>query len=354
MQSDERAEGPDRAGAGGEGPYARGPGSAGVPRRGETGADDPVSGRGPGLGAPPEGGPGPGGVGDQRSSGEICEPESSPGSGSHATVAGGAGPAGVAIPAPRPAALAPHSAPSGPRLAGDGSGTNHGRLSLPGQIVLGVAIAVVAVAVAVHLTMSFLHVAPSNTVSREHSETIGDYIYPEFEQNWKLFAPNPLQQNVAVQARAEVRTPDGGTAVTSWTNLTAEDGAAIRHNPLPSHSQQNQLRRAWEYYASSHDAKEQPVGLRGQLSEQYVRRMVAQRFGPKRDGGTVERIQVRAATKPVAPPSWSEEKIDLKTVYRVLPWWPVTSHDLPGQQGPDDRAGGGERVEDGRPEGSGR
>ncbi|MFE6777748.1 DUF5819 family protein [Streptomyces sp. NPDC057702] len=211
-----------------------------------------------------------------------------------------------------------------------------GRLSLPGQAVIGVAIAVAVVAVAVHLAMSFLHVAPSNTVSRKHSEAIGDYIYPEFEQNWKLFAPNPLQQNVAVYARAEVRTPEGGKAVTSWTNLTAQDGAAIRHNPLPSHSQQNQLRRAWEFYSSSHDAREQPIGLRGQLSEQYVRRMVAHRFGSEHEGGSVERVQVRSATKPVAPPSWSQESIDVKAVYRVLPWWTVTRDDLP-----DGEPGGG-------------
>ncbi|MFF5719678.1 DUF5819 family protein [Streptomyces buecherae] len=232
-------------------------------------------------------------------------------------------------------------APAGfraPDVRAAGEGAAQERVSLPGQIVIGVAIAVAVVAVAVHLAMSFLHVAPSNTVSREHSETIGDYIYPELEQNWKLFAPNPLQQNVAVSARAEVRTPDGGTAVTSWTNLTAQDGAAIRHNPLPSHSQQNQLRRAWEFYAGSHDTKEQPIGVRGQLSEQYVRRMVAHRFGSEHEGGAVERIQVRAATTPVAPPSWSEEKIDLKTVYRVLPWWTVTSDDLPGRKAADGTA----------------
>ncbi|WP_312866730.1 DUF5819 family protein [Streptomyces zagrosensis] len=208
---------------------------------------------------------------------------------------------------------------------------------MPGQLVIGVATAVAAVAIAVHLGMSFLYVAPSNTVNKKHGEMISDYLYPEFEQNWKLFAPNPLQQNVAVQARAEVRTPEGGMAVTSWSDLTAQDGEDIRHNPLPSHSQQNQLRRAWEFYAGSHDAKEQPIGLRGQLSEQYVRRMVAHRFGPEHDGGTVERVQVRAATTPVAPPSWSEEKIDLKPVVRVLPWWPVTSGDLPGKQASGDR-----------------
>jgi hypothetical protein len=202
-------------------------------------------------------------------------------------------------------------------------------LSLPSQLIIALGVAVVAVAVAIHLAMAFLNVSPPNTVSKQHGEAIDDYIYPEFERNWKLFAPNPLQQDIAVQARAEVRTPDGGIAAGGWTNLSAQDGAAIRHNPLPSHTQQNELRRAWEFYVVSHDAREKPNGIRGNLSEQYIRRIVMLRLGPNEDGGTVERIQVRSATTSLAAPPWSDEKIDTKTIYRVLPWWTVTTDDLP-------------------------
>ena len=41
-------------------------------------------------------------------------------------------------------------------------------LSLPARAVVAVAAAVVAVAVAVHLAMVFLHVAPSNTLTKKH------------------------------------------------------------------------------------------------------------------------------------------------------------------------------------------
>ncbi|MGW3432407.1 DUF5819 family protein [Streptomyces melanosporofaciens] len=202
-------------------------------------------------------------------------------------------------------------------------------LSLPGQLIIAVGIAVAAVAAAIHLSTAFLAVSPPNTLTKRHGAAIDDYIYPEFERVWKLFAPNPLQQNIAVQARAEIRTREGGTATTGWRDLSAQDGAAIRHNPLPSHTQQNELRRAWEFYVGSHDAQERPQGMRGGLSEQYIRRIVMLRFGREEDGGSVERIQVRSATTPVAPPSWSDEKIDTKTVYRTLPWWSVTTHDIP-------------------------
>ncbi len=202
-------------------------------------------------------------------------------------------------------------------------------LSLPGQLIIAVAVAAVAVAAAIHLSTAFLNVSPPNTVTKRHGAAIDDYIYPEFERVWKLFAPNPLQQNIAVQARAEIRTPDGGTATTGWRDLSAQDGAAIRHNPLPSHTQQNELRRAWELYVGSHDARERPQGMRGSLSEQYIRRIVMLRLGREEDGGAVERIQVRSATTAVAPPDWSDEKTDVRTVYRTLPWWTVTTDDLP-------------------------
>ncbi|MFI9205687.1 DUF5819 family protein [Streptomyces sp. NPDC053048] len=201
-------------------------------------------------------------------------------------------------------------------------------LSLPSRFVVAAGAAVVAVAAAVHLVMMFLHVAPPNTLSKQHAAEIDDYVLPEFEQNWKFFAPNPLQQNIAVQARAELRGPGGRTTVTPWTDLSARDGADILHNPLPSHTRQNELRRAWDYYAGTHDAREQPNGLRGRLSEQYLRRLVVSRLGASQQGRPVDRIQVRSVTVPIAPPPWSDEKADTRPVHRVLRWWPVTSADV--------------------------
>ncbi|ARZ69118.1 DUF5819 family protein [Streptomyces sp. HU2014] len=209
-----------------------------------------------------------------------------------------------------------------------GGGAGPTRLSLPARVALAAGAAVVAVAAAVHIAMVFLHVSPSNTVSKQHAEAIGDYIYPEFEQNWKFFAPNPLQQNVAVQARAELRGPDGRTTLTRWTDLSAQDGAAIHHNLLPSHTQQNQLRRAWDFYTGTHDVRERPNGLRGSLSEEYIRRIAVARLSGQ-EGRQVQRVQVRSVTTVVAPPPWSDEKGGGKPSYRTLAWWPVTTADIP-------------------------
>ena len=211
-------------------------------------------------------------------------------------------------------------------------------LSLPLQVVAALALAAFGLLAFGHLAMVFLHVAPSNTMTKQHGETINDWVYPEFEQNWKLFAPNPLQQNIAVHVRAEVSDAGGEIHTTRWMSLSAEDGEAIRGNPLPSHVHQNELRRAWDFYVGSHDAENRPNGLRGELSERYVRRIVMLRLDGHDYGGTVERVQVRSAVRSVPAPPWSDEKISTKPKYRVLPWWNVESADLP-EDAQDEEAG---------------
>ncbi|MER7489078.1 DUF5819 family protein [Streptomyces sp. NPDC126497] len=259
------------------------------------------------------------------------------------------GPAGRGAPDPPPAPPGPASpeVPPGPRTPPPGPGrpaddpsaeprTEVADLSPGYRIGAAAALVAVAVTVCVHLGMTFLHVAPSNTVSKEHGGTVEDWIYPEFEQNWKLFAPNPLQQNIAVQVRAGIRTADGEARTTGWYDLSAQDGRAIDGNPLPSHTQQNELRRAWDFFVATHDDDNRPVGLRGALSETYLRRITAMRLaradaaGP---GGSVERVQVRSRTTDVPPPEWSREEISTTPVYRTLPWWSLSGDEKRGDIG---------------------
>ncbi|WP_406475765.1 DUF5819 family protein [Streptomyces sp. NBC_01615] len=274
------------------------------------------------AGSMPDGAVPDGSVPEARASEPVTsESESGPGPGPES----GTEPAPAPAPAP---ALVPVLAPTPdtPLPAPTGIAA----LSLRYQIAAALALAVVAVAACVHLGMVFLHVAPSNTVTKQHGKAIDEWIYPEFEQNWKLFAPNPLQQNVAVQVRALVRTPDGTSRETGWYDLSALDGRLIDGNPLPSHTQQNELRRAWDFYASAHDSQNRPVGLRGDLSERYLRRVAVLGVAREHAGGkgaVVERVQVRSRTTNVPPPKWSEEQVSDKPMVRELPWWPVPESD---------------------------
>ncbi|MFF3886767.1 DUF5819 family protein [Streptomyces sp. NPDC001914] len=213
---------------------------------------------------------------------------------------------------------------------GGGAPVGLAALSLPSQIAAALALAVVAVVACVHLGMVFLHVAPSNTVTKQHGSAIDDWIYPEFEQNWKLFAPNPLQQDIAVQVRALVRTEAGISRETGWYDLSALDALDIDGNLLPSHTQQNELRRAWDLYLGTHDGENRAVGLRGDLSEQYLRRIGVLRLDREHAGGegaVVERLQFRSLTTDVPPPRWSDEKVSDRPVVRELPWWTVPGSD---------------------------
>ncbi|WP_420710004.1 DUF5819 family protein [Streptomyces sp. NRRL S-340] len=225
--------------------------------------------------------------------------------------------------------------------AGDGTGAVRAGIDIAGLsprygAAALLALAVVAVVACVHVGMVFLHVAPSNTLTKQHGKAIDEWIYPEFEQNWKLFAPNPLQQNIAVQVRAETRGQDGSGRTTGWYDLSAQDGRAIDGNLLPSHTDQNELRRGFDFYVSSHDQKNRPLGLRGTLSQQYLRRIVVLRLdrgqvaGP---GAVVERVQVRVRTAAVPPPAWSGEKVSTAASYRTLPWWSVPAGEAAGGVG---------------------
>ncbi|MDT0419415.1 DUF5819 family protein [Streptomyces sp. DSM 41982] len=212
-------------------------------------------------------------------------------------------------------------APDTPLLSAPATGL--AALSLPFRVVGALALAAVLVLTGLHLSFLFLHVAPANTVSTRQAKAVNAWIYPEFEQNWKLFAPNPIQQNTTVQARASGLHADGTSFLTGWYDLSARDGAALHGEPLPSHTRQNVLRRAWDLYASSHDDDGRPVGTRGELSAAYLTRLATQRLeraGAGGPGAELTRIRVRARFTPVPPPPWSGEKLAGRPAYRTLDW----------------------------------
>ncbi|GAA1140492.1 hypothetical protein F4556_003444 [Kitasatospora gansuensis] len=201
--------------------------------------------------------------------------------------------------------------------------------STPALLVLCTAGAVLLGGTALFLAALFLHSAPSNALSKQYRAELDAVVYPEFEQNWRLFAPNPLQQNVTVDARVQTIAADGTVSTREWAGLTAGDIAAVRHNPAPSHVDQNLLRRALDFYDSTH-AEQQVIGPRAGLAEQYLKRVALQRLGPADRGLRLFQVQLRVGTAELAPPEWSREQVDTEPKYRELPWWPVGENDLRG------------------------
>jgi hypothetical protein len=216
------------------------------------------------------------------------------------------------------------------RVGDDETADQGCRWSLPSLVVLFTAAVALVLAVVYHLGTVFLSIAPSNPISQRNAATINTHVLPEFEQNWQLFAPNPLQQNIAIQARVETLDSGGARTDSPWIDLTARDIAAIRDNPFPSHINQNLLRRAWDYYTAWHDQNEKSSGFGGPLSVEYLKRIGLQRIGRAWEGQPIIQIQFRSATTDVTGPGWTGAPATSTPSYRQLPWWPATDDDYQG------------------------
>jgi hypothetical protein len=178
------------------------------------------------------------------------------------------------------------------------------------------AVAVVVVLVA-HLAATFLYNAPLNPVSRRYARQVNWWMYPLLNQNWRLFAPNPLSENVSVQARARLIR---GGVVTGWIDLTAQDQAAVLHNPVPGHIAVNGLRNAWYQWAGAHDDNGDASGAHADVLQRYLLDIVLQRLGG-RVAGPIGSVQVRAVTTLIPGPGRTAAQTAPRT--RTLHWWAV-------------------------------
>lgn len=172
----------------------------------------------------------------------------------------------------------------------------------------------------VHVLLVFLHVAPSNTVSKRYSPLVNAWVYPFFEQNWRLFAPDPESVNRKILARTAHTDAGGSVKVSAWFDLTAVDNSAVEHNAFPSHTAQNLLRRAWTSYVDSHGGDDTARTERALMMQKYLGNIAADRVAAH-NGGTFDFIQLRVVTLPIAA---SGNRPPTPVENRLLPWWKVT------------------------------
>ncbi|MFI6334353.1 DUF5819 family protein [Streptomyces sp. NPDC050535] len=182
----------------------------------------------------------------------------------------------------------------------------------------------------VHVLLVFLHVAPTNPISRQYSRQVNAWVFPLFEQNWRLFAPDPESVNRQISARTLHTAPDGSTQVSGWFDLTAVDNSSVRHNAFPSHTAQNMLRRAWSSYLETHGGDDLPRSQRALMIQQYLTNIASDRVTTRRHG-TFESIQLRVITVPIAAPETPNgtdpsAAAPKPVETRYLPWWKVHAH----------------------------
>jgi hypothetical protein len=189
--------------------------------------------------------------------------------------------------------------------------------------VTGAAVALCLAVALLHVIVVFLHVAPTNPISQRYSTQINGWIYPVFEQNWRLFAPNPSSVDRQILARTAHAAPDGTQQISDWFDLTAVDHSAVEHDFFPSHTAQNMLRRAWDLYSEFHGNTDQSSSERALMMQQYLRNIAVDRLTEHRDS-TFEAIQLRVITRPIAAPSATgsaDSRVLPPTETRDLPWW---------------------------------
>ncbi|WP_329131991.1 DUF5819 family protein [Streptomyces sp. NBC_01476] len=183
-------------------------------------------------------------------------------------------------------------------------------------------VALVAVCL-VHLVFLFLHVAPANQISQRYAQQVQSWVYPFFEQNWRLFAPDPESAQPQISVRTATAGPDGAERISGWLDLTAIDNAGVRHDVFPSHTSQNMLRRAWSTYLDSHGSSDVSTSERAVMLQEYLRNIAVDRVTAVRHEA-ITSIQLRVRTTPVpgydaAGHSHPAPASAVQT--RLLPWW---------------------------------
>lgn len=183
------------------------------------------------------------------------------------------------------------------------------------RALVGGTTAAVAAAVGIHLAATFFYNAPTNPVSQRYAKQIDWWMNPLFTQNWRLFAPDPISENVTVQARASIG-PDG--FVTGWFDLTAQDEAAVLDNPVPGHIAENGLRNAWFNWANTHGDNGDPTTGDADIMQQYLLNIVVDRLRGQ-VSQTIGSVQIRAITTLIPGPGRTAAQTAPST--RTLDWW---------------------------------
>ncbi|WP_419995739.1 DUF5819 family protein [Streptomyces boninensis] len=192
-------------------------------------------------------------------------------------------------------------------MTGDRLAPRGGPLGRSASWALSVAALLVAVLAGVHLSATFLHLAPRNHVSQRQAERLNWWLQPWFDQNWAVFAPEPGPVQVT-DLRLEARTAKGART-DAWIDLTAADYAAIRGSLLPARLPQNELRTAFSQYQQ---AREVPA------TREYLLDVVVARL--EREGRhDFDRVQLRATYTDIPGPG----KVAVAPRVAEEEWWAV-------------------------------
>ena len=103
------------------------------------------------------------------------------------------------------------------------------------RIVLTGFAVLLAAACAFHAAMSILFVLPPNPLGESVRPLVLAYTHPYFEQYWNMFAPTPIEGDLALYARTK-RAGASDAAATGWGDVSAPLIAANKDDPFAPYS----------------------------------------------------------------------------------------------------------------------
>lgn len=97
------------------------------------------------------------------------------------------------------------------------------------KIVLSTS-AILTIIIVIHFAFTFIYLSPANSFRYKHWNQIESYMSPLFTQNWKLFAPNPVNRHENIQVRFKYTNPQGKTVHSDWKAITLPIVKALQKN----------------------------------------------------------------------------------------------------------------------------
>jgi hypothetical protein len=136
---------------------------------------------------------------------------------------------------------------------------------------------------------------------------------PYFAQDWKLFAPDPVDANSGVLVRAKVVNASGQERVTPWLDVTSPEFAKMRGHVFPSRISRLSI-GVYETigYATMQGDK--------QRAEAFARTLITL-AARAQWGDAVTQVQMRFADAAFPEPSERERSGVSKVETLDFPWW---------------------------------
>jgi hypothetical protein len=76
------------------------------------------------------------------------------------------------------------------------------------------------IVLSVHFGMTLMYLAPFNPILLRIAPVVEGYMTPWFAQDWRLFAPDPINETRMLLVACRVRQTNGSTVETAWADVS--------------------------------------------------------------------------------------------------------------------------------------